>query len=109
MKKRKSPIIPLGDFAKVQAADEEKEFYENPLIPWWIKTAHALRPNPRKQTRTATWCKLCGRKHSKREDCEVLHLEEDLTCPPTKENDRGELIPNRKVGYYTTMQEEIAV
>ena len=100
MRKRKSPIIPLGDFAKVQAADEEKGFYENPLIPWWIKVARAFNPTPRTQTCAATWCKLCGRKHSKLEACEVLWQLEDLTRPPTKENDRGEQILNRKVGYY---------
>jgi hypothetical protein len=106
MRKRKSPIIPLGDFAKVQAADEEKEFYTNPLIPWWIKAARALHPVSHKETRAVAWCKLCGRKHSKRGVCEELRQLEDLTQPPTKENNRGELIPNRSVGYYTTMKEE---
>ena len=108
MRKRKDSIIPVGDFAKVQAADEERAFYENPLIPWWTKVTHALHPAPRKETRAATWCKLCGRKHSKREACEALRLEENLTRPSTKENDRGEPIPNRKVGYYTTRLEETA-
>jgi len=106
--KKKSPIIPVGDFEKVRAADEEKGFYENPLIPWWNKLTHSLRPGPPKQTRAATWCKYCGRKHSKREDCEALRLEEDLTRPPTKEDEDGNLIPNRKVGYYTTIPEETA-
>jgi hypothetical protein len=104
--KKKSTIIPIGDFEKVQAADEEKGFYENPMIPWWNKLTHSLRPGPHKQTRAATWCKLCGRKHSKREECEVLRLEEDLTCPPTKEDKNGNLIPNRTVGYYITMEKE---
>jgi hypothetical protein len=102
MKKRKSSIIPLGDFEKVQAADEERSFYENPLILWWNKLTHVLHPSPHKQTRTAKWCKYCGRKHSKREKCEMLYLIEDLTCPPTKENDDGELIPNRQVCFYST-------
>jgi len=106
VRKRKSQIIPAGDFQKVQAADEEKEFYANPLIPWWNKVAHSLRPTPRTQVRATTWCKYCGRKHSKREECEALYLVEDLTQPPTKENKDGELIPNRKVGYYSTISEE---
>lgn len=86
MRKRKSPIIPAGDFEKVQAADEEKE--------------------RAKQKRSAKWCKICGRKHSKRKECQVLRLEEDLTHPPTKENKDGELIPNRKIGFYTTTPEK---
>jgi hypothetical protein len=106
VRKRKSLIIPAGDFEKVQVEDGERAFYENPLIPWWTKAAHALYPISRKETRTATWCKYCGRKHDKREHCEALRLEEDLTHPPTKENKDGEPIPNRKIGYYTTMPEE---
>ena len=101
MRKRKSSIIPAGDFEKVQAADEEKDFYANPLIPWWNKLTHSLRPGPRKQTRAATWCKYCGRKHSKREECEVLSLVEDLTKD-------GKPNRNRKVGFYTTKPETLA-
>jgi hypothetical protein len=85
MRKRKSSIIPAGDFEKVQAADQE-EFDQ-------------------KQRRKAKWCKICGRKHSRLEDCEVLRLEEDLTQPPTKENKDGELILNRKIARYTTKPE----
>ena len=103
----KSPIIPVGDFERVQSADEEKAFYTNPLIPWWTKAARWLRPDAeRKHTRTATWCKYCGRKHSKREECEHLRLEEDLTVPPTKFTEDGDPILNRKIGYYTTIPEE---
>lgn len=103
----KSPIIPIGDFEKVQSADEEEAFYTNPLIPWWRKAAHWLRPGvERKQTRTATWCKRCGRKHSRREECEALHKVEDLTVPPTKFTEDGDPILNRKIGYYTTRPEE---
>lgn len=102
----KSPIIPVGDFERVQAADEEESFYTNPLIPWWVKVTHSLRPGPRKQTRAATWCKLCGRKHDKREECEALHLEEDLTVPSYKRDQAGNKTPNRTVGYYTTRPEE---
>jgi hypothetical protein len=105
----KSPIIPIGDFEKVQSADEEKAFYENPLIPWWVKLNHSLRPGPRKQTRTETWCKRCGRKHSKREECEHLRLVEDLTAPSTKVDELGKPIPNRKVGFYTTRPKEAVV
>lgn len=100
----KSPIIPVGDFEKVQAADEEKSFYENPLIPWWTKAAHALGPE-RKQTRAKTWCKRCGRKHSRREECEHLHRHEDLTVPSYKRDRAGNKIPNKTVGYYSTQQE----
>lgn len=113
MRKRKSNIIPAGDFAKVQKEGEEEfeqeqesEFFANPLIPWWVKASHALSPPTRKATRTAKWCSLCGRKHSKREECEVLRLEGDLTSPPTKEDQDGDLIPNRKVGYYSTLPQD---
>lgn len=106
MRKRKSSIIPLGDFEKVYKQDKEKfdqEFYKNPLIPWWIKAAYALSPVPlHKPDRADTWCKLCGRKHDKRAECESLRLVEDLTEPPMKRNKDGELIANRKIGYYTT-------
>jgi hypothetical protein len=82
MKKRKGSIIPLGDFEKVSKHDQE-EF-------------------ERKRAHKATWCKRCGRKHSKREECEVLSLVEDLTRPPTKVDKDGEPVLNRKVGFYTT-------
>lgn len=104
----KSPIIPVGDFHRVQASDEEKAFYENPLIPWWTKLVHSLHPGPRKQTRTATWCKYCGRKHSKREECEHLYLHEDLTVPPIRDDD-GEIIrEHKRIGHYSTIPEETA-
>lgn len=114
MKFRKSPIIPLGDFEKVaheeqeQFETEQKEsFFKNPLIPWWVKAAHSVSTVPlHKRDRAKTWCKRCGRKHSKREGCEALRLVEDLTHPPTKVDERGQPIPNRKVGFYTTMPEE---
>jgi hypothetical protein len=114
MRKRKSSIIPFGDFEKVQEQEQaqfnqeqEESFYTNPLIPWWIKAAYALSPVPlHKPDRADTWCKLCGRKHSKRDACESLRLVEDLTEPPTKRNKDGELIANRTVGYYTTRPKE---
>lgn len=119
MRKRKNSIIPFGDFAKVQTEDQEQfdkeqeeEFYANPLIPWWVKAAFAVAPMPlHKAERAATWCKLCGRKHSKREACEALTLTEDLTHPPTKVDPFGQpkLIPNRKVGFYTTKPKEAAI
>lgn len=117
MRKRKSSIIPLGDFQKVQeqeqakfAKEQEEDFFKDPLIPWWIKAAYALSPVPLyKPDRADTWCKLCGRKHSKREECEHLRLVEDLTAPPTKVDELGKPIPNRKVGFYTTSPKEAAV
>jgi hypothetical protein len=103
----KSPIIPVGDFEKVQAADEEESFYTNPLIPWWTKAARWLRPDvERKQTRTATWCKRCGRKHSKREACEHLYLHEDLTVPPIRDDDGDIVRTHTRVGHYSTIPEE---
>jgi len=105
-KDMKSPIIPVGDFEKVQAADEEGAFYTNPLIPWWTKLVHALRPGPRKQTRTVTWCKYCGRKHSKREECEHLHKLEDLTVPPICDNDGNIVRTHKPIGRYSTIPEE---
>lgn len=114
MTKRKSVIIPAGDIER-ESQEEQKEFqeeqerafYEDPLIPWWVKAAYQVCPVPfYKATRAPKWCKYCGRKHSKREDCEALRLEEDLTSPSTKTDAHGNLIPNRKVGYYTTRPEE---
>lgn len=102
----KSPIIPVGDFEKVQAADEEESFYANPLIPWWTKAARWLRPGvERTQTRAATWCKLCGRKHSKREECEHLYKIEDLTVPPIR-NEEGDIVRMHKpTARYSTIEE----
>ena len=113
-KRKRSSIIPFGDFGKVQEEDQkefeqeqETEFYTNPLIPWWVKAAYALAPAPlHKQDRAETWCKLCGRKHSKREACEALRLEADLTHPPTKVDEFRKPIPNTKVGFYTTRPKE---
>jgi hypothetical protein len=85
VRKRKSAIIPVGDFDKVRAADEDH-----------VRT---------KEARITTWCKICGRKHGKRKECQVLRLEEDLTRSPTKENKDGELILNRKIARYTTKPE----
>lgn len=117
MRKRKSSIIPVGDFAKVQKRDQakfekeaEEEFFANPLVPWWIKAAYTLSPIPlHKPDRAPTWCKHCGRKHSKREECEHLLLVEDLTAPSTKVDELGKPIPNRKVGFYTTRPKEAVV
>lgn len=110
MRKRKNSIIPFGDFEKVQEQEQvqfnevqfnqeqEESFYTNPLIPWWIKAAYALSPVPlHNPDRADTWCKLCGRKHSKRDACESLQLVEDLTEPPTR---------RKKIGYYTTRPKE---
>ena len=83
---KRSSIIPAGDFEKVQEQDQE-EFEQ-------------------KQKRKAKWCKYCGRKHGKREDCEMLSLEEDLTHPSTNTNADGDLILNVNVGYYTTRFKE---
>lgn len=117
MRKRKSSIIPVGDFDKTQEQERKEalekataEFYADPLIPWWFKLAHALSPVPlHKPDRPLKWCKLCGRKHSKRQECEHLRLVEDLTAPPTKVDEFRKPIPNRKVGFYTTRPEEAAV
>lgn len=114
MKRRKGIIIPAGDIERESAkeqkdfqAQQEREFYADPQIPWWVKAAYQVCPVPfYKATRTPKWCKLCGRKHSRREECEDLLLVGDLTAPSTKYNDEGELIPNRKVGFYTTRPKE---
>jgi hypothetical protein len=116
MKKRKSDIIPFGDFEKVQERDQEQfeqeqeeEFYTNPLIPWWVKVAFAVAPVPlHKPDRAEKWCNLCGRKHSKREACDALRLDGDLTHPPTQVDEAHKPIPNRKVGFYTTRPKEAA-
>lgn len=114
--KRKSPIIPVGEFERESKREQEefqqeqeREFYEDPMIPWWIKAAYALSPVPLyKADRTPKWCKLCGRKHSKREACEALHLTEDLTHPGIKAITDGQpkAVPHTKVGFYTTRPKE---
>lgn len=103
--KRKSPIIPQGDFEKVQAEAEERSFFENPLIPWWSKVVHILHPT-HKQTRTPTWCKYCGRKHSRKEPCEALRKVVDLTATRLDGNEKP--VPRgKRVGEYTTRPEEL--
>lgn len=114
MKKRKGIIIPAGDIERESQEDQkdfqqkqEREFYEDPLIPWWVKAAYRVCPVPfYKATRAPKWCKLCGRKHSRREECEDLQLVEDLTVAPIKTDNDGRLIPNRKIGFFTTRPKE---
>lgn len=106
-KKPNGPIIPVGEFEKVQAADEEESFYMNPLIPWWVKVNHSLRPGSRTQTRAATWCKYCGRKHSKREECEHLYKHEDLTVPPIRDEEDNIVREHKHTGRYSTIQETV--
>lgn len=97
-------FIPFGDMDRIHASEEERSFFENPLIPWWTKVVHVLRPGGRKGVRKEVWCKRCGRKHSKDDVC-AMHLERDLTAPSTKLNDHGEPIPNTPVGFYTTRKD----
>jgi hypothetical protein len=109
MKFRKAvDFIPVGDLPKVEEADRKKlakEFFENPLIPWWTKVVAIVWPTARKPDRTATWCKRCGRKHSKQAECSALELVEDLTAPPTKTDEEGNPVPNRRVGHYRARTE----
>ena len=104
MKFRKAAdFIPAGDLPKVEEADREKfakEFFENPNIGWWTKVVATVCPVARKPDRTPTWCKRCGRKHSKRAECSVLELVEDRTAPSTRVDEEGNPILNTKIGYY---------
>lgn len=114
MKKLKNSIIPFGNLDEVNKKEQkehikeqEESFFSDPLIPWWFKVAYVFSPVPlHKPDRAATWCKICLRKHSKRLPCESLRLIEDLTVPPTKTNKDGDLIENRKIGFYTTQPKE---
>lgn len=108
LRKNKSPIIPVGDFEKVQAADEEKSFYKNPLIPWWTKLTRALRGHEHTHVRKSTWCKYCGRKHSKLEACEHLHKLEDLTVPPVRDEEGAIVREHKHIARYSTIPEETA-
>jgi hypothetical protein len=107
-----SKITPLGHLDEESIKGQKEFFWKSPLVPWWVKLAHWLRPSlfERTQERKPTWCKYCGRKHDKRRSCEALHKIEDRTVPSTKarvvkDPDGNEMevpIPNTPIGYYST-------
>ncbi len=105
--------IALGDLPKVQKEDLEgrlKEFFENPLIPWWSKVAAVVCPVPlHHEERKPTWCKYCGRKHSKREACANLYKIEDLTTEPkyARDEDPTKRRPIRPVALYSTKETDV--
>jgi len=99
-----SKITPLGHLEEESEKGQKDFFWRNPLVPWWVKAACWLRPalfEP-KEERKPTWCKDCGRKHDRLQECEALHKVEDLTAPSTKEDEAGRPLPNTPVGFYST-------
>src|SRR5208282_291192 len=98
----KSGIIPLGNLTQVA----EDEFYKNPMVPWWVKLVQS-RGGDLKRTskRVAKWCHICGRKHSRDDECK-LELRENLTTMPKRVAEgmlAHAIVP---VGYYTQLTEE---
>jgi hypothetical protein len=116
-KLNKLKFIPAGDLPKEQQKDRDeyeenvKEFFANPLIPWWTKVASVVCPvRLHKPERTPTWCKRCGRKHSKRAAC-ALVMVEDLTTEPKQSDDPEQQRPTKRVGHYiqlSTLKEQTA-